>query len=357
MDSDRAITILVVGDHTFDWYAPATARVMREIGLNVCEFDASPFWSPAPLRRVEQRFMIGPAVYRMNRALLKTAYATKPDLIFCYAANFVLPSTISKLGRDFWITGYHNDDPFGIFGQRTYFRHFRASIHHYHSHHVYRQHNISDYLARGVTRVKLLMSGYLPWLHANPNLVPRAGTRRNSIAFIGHFENDNRRDYMRAILAAGLPLRVHGLDAGDWRNFLGQEAYEQLEPIYPVFGEEYVRTLRNTDICLCFFSAGNRDQYTRRVFEIPAAGSFLLAERTPVMQTLYDEGKEAEYFSSPTELVDKCQYYMRNEDLRQRIAEAGHHRCMVSGYDMLSRMRQWWADIKGWMSQGTATLA
>jgi spore maturation protein CgeB len=87
------------------------------------------------------------------------------------------------------------------------------------------------------------------------------------------------------------------------------------------------------------------------VFEIPAAGGFLLSERTPVMRTLYEEGEEAEFFSSTAELVEKCRYYLENEDLRRQIAQAGHQRCITSGYDVVSRMRQWWADIGEWKAQ------
>ncbi|MCP3965754.1 MAG: glycosyltransferase family 1 protein [Lentisphaerae bacterium] len=92
-----------------------------------------------------------------------------------------------------------------------------------------------------------------------------------------------------------------------------------------------------------------RDQYTRRTFEIPACGAFLLAERTPVMQQLYEEGKEAEYFETPEEFVEKCKYYLKHENKRRQISKAGMIKALTAGYDVNSRMRQWVNDIKDWM--------
>lgn len=343
-------TVLVVGDHTFAWYAPAAARALRILGLDVVEFNTSKYWSNGLVGRLERRFMMGRAIIRINKELLRRASAVKPGVILTYAANSILPSTIQILTRDFWVTSYHNDNPFGKYGRKAYFRHFKASILQYDSHHVYRQENIDDYQRLGVSRVRLLMSSYLPWLYEDPELGMDRLPQINSIVFIGHPEWDRRVDYLRAIIGARLPLRVYGSNAALWRKILGNASADS-EPIRPVNNLDYVRAIQCSKINLCFFSAGNGDQYTRRAFEIPAAGGFLLSERTPVMETLYREGQEAEYFSSTSELVDKCRYYLKYESARQRVAREGHRRCVTSGYDIISRMGQWWADIEEWKSQ------
>lgn len=71
-----------------------------------------------------------------------------------------------------------------------------------------------------------------------------------------------------------------------------------------------------------------------RTFEIPACGGFLLAERTPTHLELFEEGKEAEFFSTVEECADKSRFYTRNEPARSKIARQGYRRCIASDYSL-----------------------
>lgn len=72
----------------------------------------------------------------------------------------------------------------------------------------------------------------------------------------------------------------------------------------------------------------------------------MLADRTEEHLELFDEGKEAEYFGSDEEYVEKIHYYLKKGTARERIARAGHLRCMTSGYSYDDRIRAVMSDIK-----------
>jgi spore maturation protein CgeB len=49
-------------------------------------------------------------------------------------------------------------------------------------------------------------------------------------------------------------------------------------------------------------------------------------------QELFEEGKEAIFFSSDDEMLSKTRFYLANNEARERIAAAGRVRCERSGY-------------------------
>ncbi|SHI17107.1 spore maturation protein CgeB [Butyrivibrio fibrisolvens DSM 3071] len=63
-----------------------------------------------------------------------------------------------------------------------------------------------------------------------------------------------------------------------------------------------------------------------RMFDICAAGGFLLTNYQEELPEYFEIGKEAEYYGSKDELIDKCSYYLTHEDERTRIAQAGLER-------------------------------
>jgi spore maturation protein CgeB len=64
-----------------------------------------------------------------------------------------------------------------------------------------------------------------------------------------------------------------------------------------------------------------------------------MADRTEEHLEFFEEGKEAEFFASSEELLDKVKFYCNNESARKRIAEAGYERCRRDGYAYVCRLR------------------
>lgn len=155
------------------------------------------------------------------------------------------------------------------------------------------------------------------------------------LSFAGWFEEERARSIL-ALAQAGLPVRVWG---PGWKGKLDhpQATVEGRWVVNKDGALDYSKVLTASKIGLGFLRKLNRDQHTSRTLEIPACGSMLLAERTPVHQSMFEEGVEAEFFDSDEELVVKARYYLAHEDKRRQVAKAGHERC-VRDYSSVRQM-------------------
>jgi hypothetical protein len=267
----------------------------------------------------------------------------------------VLPEslrTIRRVAPAAIIAGYNNDDPFSPRASKRMWRHLLRGLPEYHIMFAYRHANVEQFLEAGARRAALLRSWFIP--ERMRPVTPTAVEQErygSDVTFIGHYEADGRVEMLKAIVDRRIRLRLFGPGkgegSGDWDGAIG--AFEQMRhlvPVRPVWNEDYNKALCGAKIALCFLSKLNRDTYTRRCFEIPASGTLMLSEYTPDLATLFKEGVEADFFRSEAELVEKVEYYLANEEVRGRVADAGRRRVIADGHDVVSRMREMLSHIE-----------
>jgi len=335
--------ILLAGYYRHFWHEEAWARALRELGHTVIEFRMAPYIRSF-LDRVQNRFVFGPLLWRVNKEFLQLAEESNPDVVVCYRALLLYPETLEQLRCQTTaiLVCYQCDNIFGPLRRKAYWRHFRRAIPLYDIHFVFRHSDISNYQRMGAKRVVLLRHHYLPWLHRRLPLKEVEGWE-SDIGFFGHCEPDVRLEQMDTLMRrVPARYRLHGTP---WNKYAKGRAWEGMDT-HEIQGEEYVKAINGAKIALVFLSSLNEDTYTTRCFEIPACGTFMLSQRTDDLLTLYEENKEAVFFSSTEELVDKARYYLAHDSERERIAEAGWRRCTTSGYDIYSRMKEWLGEIE-----------
>ncbi|MEY2411392.1 MAG: spore maturation protein CgeB [Verrucomicrobiota bacterium] len=308
---------------------------LRSLGVQIEPFNTSDYYqfSNRLTGSLACRFHLGPTIRRFNEAVLRAAERL-PAVTHVWVDKgvWLWPETLDAL-RD--LTGarlvHYTPDP-----QITYHRSrfFLRGIPKYDVLFTTKRFELELYKKAGARRVVLVGQGFDPG-RFQPR--PSEPAYESDVLFVGHAE----RHYAGRIKAAyrsGAALKVWG---PGWRRYTRvapwAKACVQGEGLW---GEPYPQALCSTKIALGFLSKLIPETVTTRSVEIPACGAFLLAERTDDHQSLFEEGREAEYFSSDDELADKMRFYLANPAVRERIAAAGRQRCLKSGYRNADRLGQ-----------------
>ena len=342
--------VLLAGDWHSELHEEVAAEALEVLGCVVVRFKWFGYFrarggrnSPAGLFcRVQDRFMFGPAVRRLNRDLVALCEGEQPDVVFLYRGSHVYPATLKALRQVApmaVILGYNNDDPFSPHYPSWMWRHYLGGLSAYDLVFAYRPQNLADLRAAGAQRVALLRSWFVPDRNKPINLTEAERAKYAcDVVFIGHYEDDGRLTYLEEVVRRGHRLRIFG-HPEQWNPVLAQSRQlAGLVPVRSLWGAEYNAALNAARIALCFFSRLNRDGYTRRCFEIPAAGTVLMSEYSDDLASLYQEGAEAVMFRSLEEFASKLDALLADEPRRARIARAGRQRVIADRHDVRSRM-------------------
>jgi spore maturation protein CgeB len=339
--------IMIVGAWTWLQYEDAFAKALRDNGVQVSALSVSSFFKGF-FGRIQQTIpFYGPAVWRLNLAVVEAAKERQPDLILFWRPTHILPKTIKQLASmDVLTVSYNNDDPFGpkVHGKVPWHHHFLwhwyiKCLTFFNYNFFYREINCIEAKALGAKHADVLLPYFMPWQDRPVQLSESEQQRfETDVVFVGHHEPDSRENSIRKLVNAGIKVKLWG--GHYWSRKVLGDLYDQLAPIVPAEGDDYAKALSGAKVCLGFLSKLNRDTYTRRCFEIPACGKVMLAERTDDLMRFFSEDEEACFFSSPEELVSKAQWLINNPDIRERIAEAGLRRVWADEHDVTSRARQ-----------------
>jgi spore maturation protein CgeB len=305
-------------------------------------------------RRLQRKLQKGSVIKEINHSVLSAAQDFRPDLIWAEKQEFLSIETIEALRRLGARLVHFTPDPyFSLDWKRT--RLMDKAMGAFDVLVYCKCYEQGDYEALGKSLIYMPL-GYCDEVHRP--LASNDPQWSCMVGFLGGWE-PRRESLLHAVATTGSELKIWGgywdfLQDGRWslrrQVILGQlsgkdswhfhtdpliaKAYQGGE----VYGDNYARALTSAQIGLGFLRHVCPDQHTTRTFEIPACGSMLLADRTPEHQSFFEEGKEAEFFSSPEELVDKANYYSRHESTRVRVAAAGRQRCIDSKYAYIHRM-------------------
>ena len=219
---------------------------------------------------------------------------------------------------------YNHDDPTG---RRDYVRFYtlRQAVSRYDLCVVVRPVNVAEFQALGAPDVMNVWRRYDEVAHHEPaSDLPVPAEFQSDVAFIGFSIKGEGRDlFVRQLAQMGLNVAVWG------DNWSKSKIWADIRPYWrgpSLSGLDYVNAIRGAKVCLGLLSKGNRDEHTTRTLEIPYAGGLLCAQRTPEHRSLFEEGKEAVFWSSAEECAAICKKLMADPALREQIRKAGQRK-------------------------------
>lgn len=312
-------------------------RTITQLGHEVVEFDTT-HWTNLGnrlVRSIAHRLNHGTPVIGLNRALEAFAKSLgHADAIWIDKGKWIYPSTLSAIKRatDGYLVHYSPDAHF--YDNQS--RHFDESIPDYDLIVTTKHYETDLYRARGAQRIVTTIQGYDPRFAAYSGRPEDCKNWGSDVCFVGH-QQPHYAQRLKVVANSVDCLKIWG---PNWPQYASKNAWAtKAVQSKGVWGEDYLRALAHAKIGLGLLGKHVPETSTTRTFEIPAIGTFLLAERTDEHLSLFSEGEEAEFFSSDIELREKIDFYLSRDNLRERIAAAGRMRCIRSGYSGRERLQ------------------
>lgn len=271
-----------------------------------------------------------------NARLFAAAKQGNWDIVWLEKALTISPETLVRMRKHCPATRIIGFSPDDMNGRHNQSQQFLKALPLYDCFLTTKSYNVEELGSLGCPNVVFVGNGFDPESFRPLPVLPEDRVRLGGdVGVIGTYERE-RAEWMFYLATQGIRVRCWG---NNWEKTPWQHPNLAIEKT-PLYGDDFAKACTASKINLGFLRKINRDQQTTRSVEIPACGGFMLAERTDEHLELFEEGEEAEFFASREELLQKCRYYLHDDQARIRIAQRGYERCLRSGYSNAERLRE-----------------
>lgn len=165
-----------------------------------------------------------------------------------------------------------------------------------------------------------------------PDLLPayaQLETTERQLAYEAMITWEATRQYRNRCLEKILPFNPLILGDKGWHLTFGQEPfpwrwheeisyYDELPHFYP-----------HSEINFNCTSQQMKGAVNQRIFDVPAAGAFVLTDWREQMGNLFEPGQEVISYADPEEIPELVEFYLKNPAARQKIALAARKRILA----------------------------
>lgn len=320
--------ILLVGFWKYVIYEISFFYALKKRGHSVKKINGLNFLS----NKWKEVSFISEGHVKLNNHIIETAKQNQFDFIFFWRPIYVFPSTLKKLRQlRIKLYSYNNDDPFNanlkLLKTRILhyliYRYYKKGLRYYDINFFYREINLIESKKFKSNSSDLIFPYFIK---ERAKKFKKIKDKKNDVIFIGHFEHDNRDDHIKILIENKINVEIYGNYWEYSKLYLNTKNIDNYK--------KYNQEINNSKISLCFFSKHNRDEYTRRVFEITSNGSLLMSENTKFMRDYFTEWENVVFFNNPEELLFKTIFLLKNHDLIEKISKNGQKLVLNSEFEL-----------------------
>ncbi|MEM5830906.1 MAG: glycosyltransferase [Candidatus Aenigmatarchaeota archaeon] len=344
MIDNNKIKILISGDFAFYSRNNDFSKAFKKLNISFDIFDDQknyndflPFKKQTLIKRIFHRLTWKYFSIKVNNKFLNKIKNNNYDVIFIIKGWFYHPKTIKKIKEILpkaKLICFNPDNPFNTWHHGVSNEWIRKSIPYYDVYFIWGKFLISKLYNAGAKRVEYLPFWYDPEIHYPVEVKDEKEKNYygSDIAFIGTYDEE-REWWLNQI--KDYNLKIWG---NDW-----WKANKDLQKKWmkkPAYGEEFNKICSCSKIVLNIIRKQNIPSHNMRTFEAPACKAFVLSTRTEELKEFFEEDKEIACFENPEELRQKIDFYLKNDNLREKIKEAGYQRLTNSNYSYLDRAKK-----------------
>lgn len=197
-------------------------------------------------------------------------------------------------------------------------------------HCLLREADIPRYSRMELPWIKIMLC-FDPQMHFPPEHAFADSQRTREVSYIGSPYEQRPKFLLALAREHQIPVFINGDNR--WPRVLTPDELRHFHLGGHLDGRYYREGIWQSKINLSFVTEDNEEDIALKAVEIAGCGGFLLVVRNPGHQAIFEEDREAVFFSSVEECAEKCRFYLNRPDLREAIAARGHERAIRSGYD------------------------
>jgi hypothetical protein len=322
--------ILFLGAETYT--SGHRVNALRRLGHEVRVINPGEFVPKLPLAPYWQRYFgsIGLASLIRKRVLGKLEGSCGFDAAWVDSGGLVSRELVEDLKRFAKrVLNYNADDPYGN-RDANYWVQYLGAVRAYDLVAVVRKENVEEARSLGARKVVMVYRSADEVAHAPIQLSGQEQARwATDVVFVGTAFPE-RGPFFAELARYGVPLSIYG------NRYEKLREWRTIQPYWkgPGLAEKhtYAAAIVAAKVNLGLLSKGNRDLHTQRSLEIPALGGLFCAERTEEHLALYEEDREAVFWSDAEECAAKCRALLADEAWRRSVAENGRLRYLKNGW-------------------------
>ncbi len=330
--------ILIIGSEKEWAFENHYIKHLRDLGVEVdCYAVHDLFYSyyyKSIVNKLIFRLGLSNIYNKINNQLLTLINNSQYNIIWVFKGMEIYPQTLKKIReKKIKLVNLNPDHPFIHTTRGSGNNNVLESIPYYDLHLCY---NLP--VKKRIEEKYHLACEWLPFGYEQSEVViPKEKDEIKRACFIGN-PDAYRAQQLLEIIQAGIPLDLFG---NAWDKWIKPMDNADINFFPPIYKENFNKVASKYRLQLNIFRPHNDNSHNMRTFEMPGLACIMLAPDSEEHQRLFTENKEAFFYRSSEEMIEKAHSILdMNYETALAIRYAACNRSAESGYTYKERAKQ-----------------